>query len=392
MPFLHRIVLLKSLWIGIVILLITSACTHPPVPYMPPEPLTPGPAPLFFTGQDGSAFYDLKTDASGRIWLAGYVTLAGVRQPWLVAMDSAGQVLQSYTGNCSGNSEYRTLVMESGLLRMTTGHNDDLFGQYGIRTMLNPAPTGCDELLSRINSDWRIFDYLQSSSGSHYYVGDINTLGNRSLCIVVADSMAGTHTLKTYGGSFIDAAVRILETTSGDIWVLAHTESRGHGSRDLWLLQVDSQGDTLQTFTLGGAGYEQASGFLEMPGGDFLVVGHSASVDPMHDNYIVRVSPAGNIRWQLHLGGPNHDGTEDVIALGNDTYLVLANTESHGTESNVTLLKISGSGTLIDTVLITTGSFDTGLRLARYGGHFWVCGQLMEAGITRAFVYRNKEF
>lgn len=369
-----------------------QACVHPPVDPPPPLPEVPKPVHEVFIGPPASAFHTIQVDVGGTLWLAGQLTHAGTQQPWLVAMDTGGLVLQTYTGNCSGTSAYHVLHMDQGFPQAAFGYNQDAFGMFGIGTALQPGPDGCDELVTRINSDWRIFDYLQTSSGLHYFTGDITTLNVRSLLVMVSDSLRGSYTMKVYGGSFIDSGVRLLETANGEVWILGHTENRGAGGRDLWFLRVDANGDTVHTFTVGGAGYEQAGGFVELQGGDFLVASHSASVDPLHNSYVARVATSGAVQWDLHLGGSRHEGAEDIIDLGGGQYLVLANTESHGTESNVTLLKISDSGTLIDTALVTTGSFDTGLRLARYGGHFWVCGHLMEAGITRAFVYRVKEF
>jgi hypothetical protein len=147
--------------------------------------------------------------------------------------------------------------------------------------------------------------------------------------------------------------------------------------------------DTLFTFTVGGAGYEQAGGLLFAPNGDLILPTHTASTDPQHNLGIFRVTQQGAEVWRTEFGGSAHDGTEDGLVLPNGNYLILGNTESYGTgQSDIALLEVDGSGAIVDTFITGSENFDEGMRLLEWQGRYWIAGRSYNATDASGLIMR----
>ncbi len=103
------------------------------------------------------------------------------------------------------------------------------------------------------------------------------------------------------------------------------------GNEDIWVVSIDSQGDTLWTTVLGGAESERVLKVRARTGGGCFVVGHSrssngsfignSSSDAYADGFIASFSPDGTLDWLQLYGGSSDDFLHDVIET-NDGNLV----------------------------------------------------------------------
>lgn len=120
----------------------------------------------------------------------------------------------------------------------------------------------------------------------------------------------------------------LLATTStssdGDVGV-------NMGSEDIWILRINSDGDTLWTKCLAGSGSERILRVRAASGGGWYVVGHSRSFDGTFtdnhtsdgyaDGFICRLDSAGNQMWLRMYGGNSDDFLNDIIETS-DGYLI----------------------------------------------------------------------
>ncbi len=67
---------------------------------------------------------------------------------------------------------------------------------------------------------------------------------------------------KTYGGAGNDYGQAIVATNDGGAFISGNTTSFGAGSFDLWLLKIDSRGDTLWSKTYGGRGSDYGNSLV----------------------------------------------------------------------------------------------------------------------------------
>ena len=72
---------------------------------------------------------------------------------------------------------------------------------------------------------------------------------------------------KTYGGSGADAARSMIRNTDGNIVVTGFTQNLQGNGLDIWILNIDTLGDTIWTKSYGGTSNDDAVEILQTPGG-----------------------------------------------------------------------------------------------------------------------------
>jgi hypothetical protein len=170
--------------------------------------------------------------------------------------------------------------------------------------------------------------------------------GSRDMYVVKVDPNGNELWSKTFGGVNQDGAMDMVH--NGTNWmILGFTYSFGAGDKDFWLLEMNANGDSIDSKTFGGPGYEEAQSIVLASDGGYLLHGHSASNDPSHNIYSVKVDTSGAVEWQHEVGGISfHDGGESAIAVGSDFY-IMGNSGSYGdVDEDVVLTKLAPTGSV----------------------------------------------
>lgn len=107
--------------------------------------------------------------------------------------------------------------------------------------------------------------------------------------------------VKTYGGEGYDAGVFVQQTSDGDYFSVGSketVESIPTGLHDIWLLKIDSNGDTVWTHTFERSGPEWAQAGFQTPDNGYILFG-SNNVPGI---VIIRADSAGNELWSRGYG------------------------------------------------------------------------------------------
>jgi len=99
---------------------------------------------------------------------------------------------------------------------------------------------------------------------------DNNT--DEDIYIFKTDSLGNLLWDKTYGGDQEDGVVTARPTSDGGYIVLGYTPSFGLGYMDIWLLKLDSDGDTLWTKTYGSESYDYGGSIIQEPDSGYFVL------------------------------------------------------------------------------------------------------------------------
>jgi len=106
---------------------------------------------------------------------------------------------------------------------------------------------------------------------------------------------------KTYGGSGVDMGYAVSQTTDGG-FIVAGSTDLGNGNGDLYLLKIRSNGDTLFTKIFGGTGIDRASSVEETSDGGFIIGGYTTSFGAGgNDFYLLKTTSSGNLSWSKNL-------------------------------------------------------------------------------------------
>lgn len=171
---------------------------------------------------------------------------------------------------------------------------------------------------------------------------------------------------KSFGGSAAEEASSIQQTTDGGYIVAGYTTSNNgnvtgnHGYSDYWVVKLAATGTIQWQKTLGGTLVDGAYCIQQTTDGGYIVAGYTNSNDGNvignHGNYdywVVKLSAAGTIEWQKTLGGSQDELAYSIQQTTDGGYVVAGYTNSNNGDvsgnhggSDMWILKLSISGTI----------------------------------------------
>ena len=82
---------------------------------------------------------------------------------------------------------------------------------------------------------------------------------------------------RTFGGSDADGAYSLIQTTDGSYAVAGVTSSKGAGVSNFWVIKLDHQGNMIWDRTYGGSPVNEARSLIQTSDGGYAVAGSSSS-------------------------------------------------------------------------------------------------------------------
>lgn len=167
------------------------------------------------------------------------------------------------------------------------------------------------------------------AAGSSGGVGGIITSnhGLLDLWILKINKFGNFEWQKNYGGSDYDLGWSIAEKNSNGYIIAGKTYSNNFdvhgfkGSEDVWLLNLNSNGDTLWTKTYGGSSGDEGTVIKRTDDNNFIIGGLSQSNDGdvsynhgsgYSDCWLFKIGLSGNILWEKSFGGSLNESISDV--------------------------------------------------------------------------------
>ena len=148
---------------------------------------------------------------------------------------------------------------------------------------------------------------------------------------------------KCYGGSLKDIGKIIAPLNDGTFVLGGFTQSSdgdvstnngADGVSDVWIVNIDSNGNILWEKSFGGSGEDELSGMRPMPDGGVLISAHSNSLDGdvssnigLEDLWLIKLGMNGEVQWQQSYGGTDRDLYFKLDVLNGD-YVVAGSVRS----------------------------------------------------------------
>jgi hypothetical protein len=227
---------------------------------------------------------------------------------------------------------------------------------------------------------YRIF---QSDSNSYYILGascssdgDISDdpyPGSNDYWIVKIDSSGNILWDRILGGNMLDQMWTGTKTFDGGVLAFGWTGSEDgdisvyYGLYDMWMVKLNSDGETEWDFTIGTSGMDVGQAIIQTGDGGYLVGGTSRineggnlSCIPHSwkaEAILVKLDSLRNIEWQNCYGGSEDEGITGLLEI-DDAYVFVAYTASndgdvsgfHGTPGetcDIWIVKIDFFGNII---------------------------------------------
>ena len=186
----------------------------------------------------------------------------------------------------------------------------------------------------------------ETRDGGFIVTGGTSSFGNgeSDVWLVRLDSFGDTLWTRTYGGEETDWAESVHETSDGGFNLTGSTH--GNGDRYGWLIRTDNKGDSMLTKIFGDTLIDSFHPVKELSNGDFIIGGFSEKPGKKGDEaWLVRTDDSGNLLWEKTYGGNGGDRVYDIEETNDGGFIVLAWTRSFGSgEHDIWLLRTDANG------------------------------------------------
>ena len=204
----------------------------------------------------------------------------------------------------------------------------------------------------------------QSSDGGFVITGYSYSIGADSsdIFLLKVNTTGDTLWSKTYGGIGNEIGLCVQNTFDGGYVISGITSSFGAGMEDVYIIKTDSFGDTLWTKAYGGADLDYGYYVEQTIDSGYIISGSSNSFGVGNgDVYLIRTDLNGDTLWTKSYGGINYDAAFCVHQTTDYGFIISGTTQSYGSgDPQVHLMKADINGNVIWTKTFGGGFVDNG--------------------------------
>jgi predicted secreted protein len=169
--------------------------------------------------------------------------------------------------------------------------------------------------------------------------------GDADFWLIQTDSNGDSLWSRTYGGPLQDAAASVLPAQGGGYWISGHTLNYGAGERDWLLIRLDENGDSLWSRTFGGEDNEWGGRLHATSDGGFFLEGQLGDPSLGAQFGLIKINANGDSLWGRNFGGPEHEGCFDGEQTDDGGYILSGTTMSFGAgDRDMWLVKTDENG------------------------------------------------
>ena len=293
-------------------------------------------------GVMGSYIWLIKTNSSGdTLWTKkwGKIPTPAVNTGRCVQLTSdGGYIISGYSQFLGSNNE------DVCLIKTDLKGNTEWIKYYG-------------------GTGYEIAYWTQETSDGGYIVVGYTTSfgrGNEDVYLIKTDASGNIEWTKTYGGTDTDSGFSVQQTTDDGYIIAGFTDSFGEGSYDAYIIKTDAIGDEVWSKTYGGAQYDKAYSIQAISDGTYIVSGTTRSFeDSDGDVYILKLDSSGDTIWTKTYGTEHDERGWSVQQTSDNNYIIAGFSGSFGA-TDYYMLKIVGDETIdIESIRILDKQFSS---------------------------------
>lgn len=183
------------------------------------------------------------------------------------------------------------------------------------------------------NEDGRWMEQMPDSG--FILTGMTNTYSNgqADVWLVRTDAYGNTLWNKSFGGTQYDFGNMVKPTTDGGFIIAGFTGSYGAGGNDGWLIKTNASGITTWSKTLGDGGLQELEAVVQTTDGGYAAVGINYTTGTQYyDIYLVRLDSNGDSLWTKNIGGQSYEIGNSIQQTADGGFIIGGQTYSYGNE------------------------------------------------------------
>ncbi len=189
---------------------------------------------------------------------------------------------------------------------------------------------------------------VQTSDGGFAVLGNTFSkgAGDNDFWLLRLDALGSVVWEKTFGGSSTELGYELVQTTSdGGFALVGGTASKGAGGADFWVLKLDASGNTVWDKTFGQINTEVAHSIVQTSDGGFAVAGYTRSKGRGgQDFWVLKLNALGNKTWDKTFGGSNTEIAHSIVQTSDGGFAVAGTINKGGGNTDFWVLKLNATG------------------------------------------------
>ncbi len=190
---------------------------------------------------------------------------------------------------------------------------------------------------------------VQHASDGCFFLGGFTTssgAGDADFWVLKVDSLGDSLWSKTIGGSAREMCYSVLPQADGGCVSAGVTYSFGGDSSNVWIVKLDSNGDSLWSNALGGNGTDVCRSVINTQDGGFFLSGYSDSYgNGGYDIAVWKTDLLGQLEWSTTVDYPGDAVCNSALQLHNSGYVILGIFDSAGV-GITRIVQLSSSGAI----------------------------------------------
>lgn len=309
-----------------------------------------------FGGSNIDIAHDVQLTSDGAFIITGYTRSFGTtsgRNAWLLKTDMFGNLQwhNTYGGNSDDEGHAVQQTFDGGYIiaGLTNSFGAGLKDMFMVKT----DSLGNQQWMKTFGgaNDDEAYSVLQTSDGGYLLAGVTSSfaVGGRDVFLVKTDASGNLSWQKSLGGLGSDGAWDIKHTSDGGYILAGWTFSHGPGSiGNAWLVKTDSLGNQLWHQAFGGTGVDRAYSVQQTTDGGYILAGYTSSFGAgLDDMLLIKTDNLGNQQWMKTFGGTGRDYGYSVQQTSEGGFIITGYTLSYGAGGDdVYLVKTDSDGNL----------------------------------------------
>ncbi|MBN8676666.1 MAG: hypothetical protein J0M29_00485 [Chitinophagales bacterium] len=318
-----------------------------------------------FGGSEADEAVSIKQTTDSNFIIAGRALSAngnvtnnkGVTDFWTIKVSNTGNLIwqKAYGGTNHERCYGSDLTSDGGVILtgQTASNNINVSGNHGdfdgwVIKLDSNGLLKWQKCLG--GSSWDEFWSIQQTSDGGYIAagrtastnGDVTGLhGSLDYWVVKLSSTGAIEWQKALGGTLLDNAYVVKQAPDGGYVVAGESNSTDgdctglHGSTDLWVVKLSSEGELEWQKMLGGSSLDWAFDIAITSDGGYAVLGQISWNDGDVSEYfggfdiwLVKLNEMGEIEWEHSYGGSDDEYIGSIIQLSAGGYVIAGATQS----------------------------------------------------------------
>ena len=220
-------------------------------------------------------------------------------------------------------------------------------------------------------------DAIITSDSGYILVGyrDSMSAGINDVYVVRTNGSGDTLWTAAYGGSEIEAGRSIRETSDGGFIITGTTKVSLFATYDIYVMKINSNGDLLWSKSYGSPQNDWGMSIKETSDNGFILTGRTEINQLIPDIFLIKINSSGDTLWTRIYNGPDHDVSNSVLEYMDGGFILTGYTENFGFgSSDILLMKTDSNGNMLWASVYGNTSHDYG----------WMVQQASDSGFVIA--------